>query len=77
MLDNYKNRHGYMLAFGVTINSLFDVLFGSYERVIGSRASANLQTMPAYVSGKYIHIILCMVETLWYFATASIKLKLY
>ena len=51
MLDSYKNRHGYMLAFGVTVNSCVDVLFGTYERVIGKAAAARAATYPSYLSG--------------------------
>ena len=51
MLDSYANRYGYMFAFGVTVNSCFDVLFGNYIRVVGEMNANKLNALPAYFSG--------------------------
>ena len=57
MLDSYANRHGYMFAFGVTVNSCFDVLFGNYVRVVGEKGSAKLNSLPIYFSGMLFIVI--------------------
>lgn len=51
MLDSYENRHGYMFAFGVTVNTCFDVLFGNYDRVLGAEIAKDMNLLPPYFSG--------------------------
>ena len=51
MLDSYQNRYGYMFAFGVTVNSCFDVLFGNYARVVGQEQANSFKTLPVYFTG--------------------------
>ncbi|XP_066915451.1 stimulated by retinoic acid gene 6 protein-like [Clytia hemisphaerica] len=50
MLDNYENRYAYMFAFGVTVNSCVDVLFGDYKGIVGESNASELNALPPYFS---------------------------
>ena len=52
LIDSYRNRHGYMLGFGITVTACINVLFGSYDRVIGYGAAQAIQDSPSYLLSK-------------------------
>jgi len=57
MLDSYENRKGYMLAFGLTVNSIISVIFGNNAELIGLQLAAQTQVLLkdyAFLSSKCI-----------------------
>ena len=53
MLDSYENRHGFALAFGLTVSSCLSILFGKYEDVIGIKNAADIDTFPSYLASEF------------------------
>lgn len=52
MLDSYENRKGYVLAFGVTVNSIISIIFGDNKLLLGywldSKVSAFTKDFPFF-----------------------------
>ena len=56
MLDSYENRKGYMLAFGLTVNSIISVIFGTNAELFGADLTAQIDTVlkeHAFLSSKF------------------------
>ena len=54
MLDDYRNRFGNTLAFGVTVSACFQVVFGNYEFMVGDEAASNLSLLSSYEMGEWL-----------------------
>ena len=50
MLDSYENRHGFAFAFGLTVASCIQILFGDYASVIGTKSAKDIAQYPSYLS---------------------------
>ena len=54
MLDDYRNRFGNTLAFGVTVSACFQVLFGDYKFMVGDEVAYNLSLLSSYKMGEWL-----------------------
>ena len=51
MLDDFRNRYGYALAFGVIATHCLQVLLVEEVSVFGARIGSQLKRSPGYVKG--------------------------
>ena len=57
MLDNYENRFGYTIAFGLTVTSCVSIVIGNHTSVIGKDLSDQLAILPPMASGNICYPI--------------------
>ena len=57
MLDNYENRFGYTMAFGLTVTSCVSIVIGEYTSIVGKDLSDQLAILPPMASGSICYPI--------------------
>ena len=57
MLDNYENRIGLAITFGLVVNYCTNVVFSDWERIFSAEGAKQIEEAHPAVGGTYILII--------------------